>query len=95
MSLRGRNRGTGRAQRLLMERYTDTNNTIPTLGGFMNASFSRTSFSCGFLLRLPAASPTELSCSSDYDRPTLVGILDGETSADPVDGDPAHARFIE
>jgi hypothetical protein len=61
----------------------------------MNASFSRTSFSCGFLLRLPAASPSELSCASDYDRPTLGAILDGETAVEPGDSDPAHALSVE
>jgi hypothetical protein len=61
----------------------------------MNASFSRTSLSCGFLLRLPAASPSELSCTSDYDRPTLFGILDGETAVEPGDRDHAHTLSIE
>jgi hypothetical protein len=61
----------------------------------MNACFSRTSLSCGFLLRLPAASPSELSSTSDYDRPTLAGVLDGETATEPGDRDYTHACSIE
>ncbi|HET6363303.1 MAG TPA: hypothetical protein VFH11_14800 [Gemmatimonadota bacterium] len=61
----------------------------------MNAFFSRTSLSRGFLLRLPAASPSELSCTSDYDRPAPAGMLDGETAAQPGDRDHAQARSIE
>ena len=60
----------------------------------MNASYSRTSLSCGFLLRLPAASPSELSCASDYDRPTLAGIFNSEAD-EPGDRDHTHARSIE